>query len=102
MKAKLRDKWVAALESGEYEQHQDSLSNGKGFCCLGVLATIAKKKIRKNSDLKVVKTKFALTIESADRSGEVSDSHSLPLGALKAVGLDEDLAERLHLSMMTP
>lgn len=32
--------WVEALESGEYEQCQDKLSDGEGFCCLGVYAKI--------------------------------------------------------------
>lgn len=30
--------WTAALRSGEYEQSQNALCDGSGFCCLGVLA----------------------------------------------------------------
>ena len=29
-------KWVEALRSGEYAQTQNTLRDGKGFCCLGV------------------------------------------------------------------
>lgn len=29
-------KWIKALESGEYRQCKDRLTDGKGFCCLGV------------------------------------------------------------------
>lgn len=36
-----REKWVAALRSGEYEQGAGVLrSNANKFCCLGVLADI--------------------------------------------------------------
>lgn len=38
--ADLKAKWIAALRSGEYKQGQSSLFDGKGYCCLGVLATI--------------------------------------------------------------
>jgi hypothetical protein len=46
MKKELKDKWVAALRSGEYEQTRNGLlkeilPNGKiAYCCLGVLAKI--------------------------------------------------------------
>ncbi len=38
----IKRKWVAALESGEYKQAQDTLYDPetKGFCCLGVLQHI--------------------------------------------------------------
>lgn len=29
-------RWVAALESGKYNQTQDDLRDKKGYCCLGV------------------------------------------------------------------
>jgi hypothetical protein len=39
MKRELRDRWVAALRSGEYKQGRDQLRTpGGSFCCLGVLA----------------------------------------------------------------
>lgn len=39
---KIKRKWVAALESGQYKQAQSTLYNPetKGFCCLGVLQHI--------------------------------------------------------------
>lgn len=43
MKKELRDKWVEALRSGDYEQGMDALcspsedSDGFKYCCLGVL-----------------------------------------------------------------
>lgn len=40
MKKEIADKWIAALESGQYEQAQNFLYDGKGYCCLGVLCKI--------------------------------------------------------------
>lgn len=38
MTPELKEKWAAALESGEYEQAQGMLrDNDDGMCCLGVL-----------------------------------------------------------------
>ena len=34
-------KWVAALRSGEYQQCKDQLTDGRGYCCLGVGAAIS-------------------------------------------------------------
>jgi hypothetical protein len=40
VKKSLKDKWVAALRSGKYEQGRGAL-NHNGFCCLGVLCEVA-------------------------------------------------------------
>lgn len=42
MDANLKAKWVKALRSGRYDQHDGDLANKQGtaFCCLGVLADI--------------------------------------------------------------
>jgi len=37
----LLDKWLAALRSGEYKQCKSKLTDGQGFCCLGVLVDTA-------------------------------------------------------------
>jgi hypothetical protein len=38
----LRDKWVAALRSGDFGQCQNELRSSDGrYCCLGVLAVVA-------------------------------------------------------------
>ena len=41
MKKKLKEKWVAALRSGEYCQTEGSLIDEHGYCCLGVLCDVA-------------------------------------------------------------
>lgn len=40
MDANFKEKWVAALRSGNYKQAQYSLKDAKGFCCLGVLCDL--------------------------------------------------------------
>lgn len=43
MKAELRNRWLAALRSGNYEQGTRYLCMGNRYCCLGVLAEIDGK-----------------------------------------------------------
>lgn len=43
MKKSIADKWIKALRSGKYKQTKNKLTNGKEFCCLGVLCEIAPK-----------------------------------------------------------
>ena len=38
---RLVQKWIEALESGEYPQTTYSLHNQEGYCCLGVLCEVA-------------------------------------------------------------
>jgi hypothetical protein len=40
MNPEIKAKWVAALRSGQYMQIKGKLTDGKGFCCLGVLCDI--------------------------------------------------------------
>lgn len=37
MKKAIKDKWIAALRSGEYKQGKGALQKEGAFCCLGVL-----------------------------------------------------------------
>lgn len=41
MNKEIADKWIAALESGEFDQTSGFLMNENGYCCLGVLCQIA-------------------------------------------------------------
>lgn len=41
MNRQIRDRWIAALRSGQYEQGQGALNDGGRFCCLGVLCELA-------------------------------------------------------------
>jgi hypothetical protein len=40
VKKQLRDEWVKALRSGEYEQGTGTLKYEEKFCCLGVLCAV--------------------------------------------------------------
>lgn len=40
MNADIKKLWVAALESGDYQQQVGSLRAGNRFCCLGVLCNL--------------------------------------------------------------
>lgn len=42
MDKELKDKWVAALRSGEYKQGRSYLKRGDLYCCLGVLCEVAQ------------------------------------------------------------
>lgn len=53
MDEKAKDKWIAALRSGKYEQTDGSLRAGsvagrECFCCLGVLADVMGANWREN------------------------------------------------------
>ena len=37
MKADIKEQWVKDLRSGDYSQVEGTLSDGEGYCCLGVL-----------------------------------------------------------------
>lgn len=43
MNQEYKEKWVAALRSGDYKQGRGRLQNEDGFCCLGVLCDVAAK-----------------------------------------------------------
>ena len=48
MDAQLKEKWIAALESGEYKQGTGFLRSIKNeFCCLGVLCDVFQKETEK-------------------------------------------------------
>jgi hypothetical protein len=43
MNPQIKQKWVSALRSGEYQQGQYCLRKEDGFCCLGVLCDLYGK-----------------------------------------------------------
>lgn len=40
-----RERWAAALESGDYAQSQNALRDQSGFCCLGVACDLYSKEV---------------------------------------------------------
>jgi hypothetical protein len=43
MNQQIKEQWVAALRSGDYQQTRSVLRDGAGFCCLGVLSDLYLK-----------------------------------------------------------
>lgn len=43
MNAKVKEAWLKALRSGEYQQGRDFLHRDSSFCCLGVLCDLYAK-----------------------------------------------------------
>ncbi len=43
MNSKIKEAWVNALRSGEYNQGSEKLRGANGYCCLGVLCDIYAK-----------------------------------------------------------
>lgn len=43
MDKELKARWIESLRSGKFKQAQNTLCDGEGFCCLGVLLTISNK-----------------------------------------------------------
>lgn len=50
MTPELKQKWIDALESGNYQQCRGRLHDGKGYCCLGVLCVVAGAPFCKDDD----------------------------------------------------
>ena len=48
MNSQVKEKWVAALRSGEYQQGTCRLRSNRGFCCLGVLTDLYAKEHNEN------------------------------------------------------
>ena len=45
MKKEIKDRWVEALRSGDYQQGERALKEGENFCCLGVLCDLHAKEV---------------------------------------------------------
>ena len=51
MNPQIKQKWVSALRSGEYQQGRNYLRTDNGFCCLGVLCDLYIKENQLEWDL---------------------------------------------------
>lgn len=79
MDAKLKDLWLKALRSGEYEQTRETLFDGKGYCCLGVLCDVML-----NNDLVPAGVSLIKTADYIEAGGM---PHDLPGDFATAIGL---------------
>lgn len=48
MKPGAKKLWVDSLRSGTFEQGQNYLYDGRGYCCLGVFASVNGKEVKKD------------------------------------------------------
>lgn len=81
MNPELKQKWIAALESGEYKQARKVLYDGEGYCCLGVLCRVAGATFEHSGLL------FEPPVLAGDR---LDDGQCLNGGALFRFGIDDN------------
>ena len=88
MNPQIKEDWVEALRSGEYEQTQGVLDQDDRQCCLGVLCDI-------------LDVPFVMGIEPKGRfrlygeTGVESESGHLPASVLKRTGITPTQVDRL-------
>ena len=68
----LRDKWIKALRSGEYQQGQGRLcrsaTDGPKFCCLGVLAEVLEIPKVREGEVYLYKDRGSMILTSEEYS----------------------------------
>lgn len=90
MNPQVKEKWLNALRSGEYEQATGKLKTPQGFCCLGVLTDLYVKEknqdwILRSSDPEDIVDEDYYTFEQTD--------DFLPHSVMKWAGLDSNCPE---------
>lgn len=85
MKPAIKERWIAALESGEYPQAKTQLKSEEGFCCLGVLVKACEAEIKEKHT--ILETEELLMIND--------DLDILPASVLELLGLTPDQADKL-------
>ena len=86
MDFELKQKWLDALRSGEYQQGQNYLCNDSKYCCLGVLAEI-------NGDL-APSEKESIKIVDRKYSGVPLEA-TFPSELMKKYGLKDTHCQQL-------
>jgi len=79
----VKQKWIAALRSGEYKQGKEALRRGEKFCCLGVLCVLA---IKSGVEVNVSSTR----IDGADKYQFDGEGWFLPKVVQEWAELDSD------------
>ena len=72
MKQEIKQKWIDALKSGEYQQGRERLKTKDGkYCCLGVLCDIYSKETGEGEWVKNKYGGFAFEIEEKNSKWEL-------------------------------
>lgn len=87
MNKEIKDKWVAALRSGEYKQTKGKLRDDSGFCCLGVLCDLVRKEGMEAPSVEGWQTDWEDFFKAADKE-EV-----LPDGVREWAGMRTDIGD---------
>ena len=83
MNEQVKQKWLSALRSGDYQQTRSYLRNEDGFCCLGVLCDLYGKE--HNVEWKLVDA--GIYYEFQDKKA------ILPLSVIEWAGVEDDNPE---------
>jgi hypothetical protein len=84
MNPELKQKWLAALRSGEYKQARGYLKTEFGYCCLGVLCDVSG--LGEFTPVPGGVFKFeAPSFESCEGSPSTTAQHALEIDAYKLV-----------------
>jgi hypothetical protein len=78
MNPQIKQKWVSALRSGEYQQTKGRLRKEDEFCCLGVLC-----------DLYIKENNVEWQHNEVDGYFYGKHSYALPLSVMEWVGVEE-------------
>lgn len=87
MKPEIREAWIKALKSGDYEQTSGALRRDNGFCCLGVLCNLHA----------IAHPELAL--KQVDVSWYLGEDAGLPKAVMQWAGIDSKYGEYTNGSL---
>lgn len=88
MKTEIKERWLEALRSGDYEQGTRTLRNANDhFCCLGVLCDLAEQEGVVTHEI-AAPGRYAYTGAEAYDEWRSSSTTTLPTAVAKWAGLD--------------
>ena len=83
MNPQIKQKWVDALRSGDYQQGRNYLRTDNGFCCLGVLCDLYGKENNVEWNLAVAEDGDRDYYEFQDKTGRI------PLSVVEWAGVED-------------
>lgn len=95
MNQEIKDRWIAALRSGEYEQGRGYLKSDGKFCCLGVLCDLALKDGIVEAD-----EERSSNVSYGDPANSVDCSdHVLPWAVRRWAEIDSSLGDEIMVDI---
>jgi len=99
MKPEVKERWIAALRSGDYQQTQGALvrtGDHGGYCCLGVLCQLAVEDgvIPPKSIMSAGSLNDPTDVDYYYGNDESRSSNYLPTAVIEWAGLDKSVLER--------